>query len=289
MYIVQSDRILTYIEYQPQFNGFNVSEFGQETNDRKSFNSVLAYRYNYIIHFVIDGTGSFYRDGKVYHLSPGKAFVLTPKNLIRYEADENTSWTYCWLAFSGSDCDELFKTCGFSDRNIVFDFTSSDIQPLTQFLDLIKGEQPKDENAFKLSVNAMAFQVLSNCSKNLRHEQLSPKIVSSSIIDTALVYMKTNLHRPINITSLCKELCISRTYFSTLFENTMKVAPYTYLQNIRIQRASELLLNDKNLRICEIAEMVGFSSTAQFCKAFKKTQSISPSEFAKKYRNTNKN
>ncbi|MBR4419552.1 MAG: AraC family transcriptional regulator, partial [Clostridia bacterium] len=273
----------TYIEYKPALGGFNVCEFGKETNDYNSSNPALCYRYNHIVHFVLEGEGVFVRDGKTYRLKAGQAFVITPQNLIRYYTEEGCSWTYCWLAFSGTDTEKIFSQCGFSNKVSVFDFVSEDIQPLTQYLSIIKDNQPENENAFALEVFSMAFKVLSNCAKKLNTEQVSPRTVSSSIIDTALMYMKTNLHHPITISSLCKELCISRTYFSTLFEQTMKVAPYTYLQDLRIKRASELLLSNKNLRVCEIAEMVGFSSTAQFCKTFKRVAGTSPTNFIKNY------
>ena len=68
-----------------------------------------------------------------------------------------------------------------------------------------------------------------------------------------------------------------------MFEASVKQSPYRFLQTIRIQRASELLLNNQNLRIYEIAEIVGFSSTAQFCKAFKKETKLNPSEYREKY------
>ena len=287
MHIINKENTLTFIEYQPAFSGFNVCEFGEETNNRNTFNSVLCYRYNHIIHFVLNGKGTFIRDGKTYHLSAGQAFLITPQNLVKYGAEENTNWTYCWLAFSGTDVEKIFSQCGLTNKVAVFSFLQEDIAPLVDYLKIIKNGQPENEHAFTLAVNSMAFSVLSNCAKKLNSERVSPRTVSSSIIDTALMYMKTNLHRPITISSLCKELCISRTYFSTLFEQTMKISPYAYLQDMRIKRASELLLTNKNLRVYEIAEMVGFASTAQFCKAFKKITGASPTEFGKNYADKN--
>ena len=87
MYIIHNEKVLTYIDYQPVYKGLNVTEFGEETNDCDSHNSALCYRHNHIVHFVLEGTGCFYRDGKTFSLSKGKAFVITPENLIRYEEE----------------------------------------------------------------------------------------------------------------------------------------------------------------------------------------------------------
>lgn len=289
MHIIHNKNVLTYIEYSPSFKGFNVIEFGEETTDRCSQPGVLTYRNNYILHFVLDGKGIFCRDRKTYELSAGKAFVITPHNLIRYASAQPGNWTYCWIAFSGSDCDKLFLQCGLSDETAVFDFTDEDIAPLRVLLDRIRNDPPANTSAFEMEVNAMSYNVLSKCAAKLCRGETRDGNLSSSIVDTAIAYMQENLFKPINISTLCKELNVSRTYFSTLFESVLRQTPYRYLQNIRIQRASELLLNDRNLRIYEIAEAVGFSSVAQFCKVFHKLTGSSPSAFRENYaQNTDK-
>ena len=149
-------------------------------------------------------------------------------------------------------------------------------------LAFLRKEKPQLSPAYPLAALSMSFEVLKNCAARLRVDE-PKKQVSSSIVYTAVAYMQANLHKPMSISALCADLCISRTYFSTLFETTLKQPPYQYLQNLRIQKASELLLSDLNRHVYEIAEMVGFSSTAQFCKAFHKVIGCRPSEFRIKY------
>lgn len=282
MHIINNEKILTYIDYMPVYNGLNITEFGEETSACGDHGNFLGYRHNHIVHFVLEGTGTFFRDGKTYALAAGKAFVITPKNLIRYEATKESSWKYCWLSFTGTDCDTLFEQCGFTENNAVFDFQESDIRPLLDELAFLRKEKPQLSPAYPLAALSMSFEVLKNCAARLRVDE-PKKQVSSSIVDTAVAYMQANLHKPMSISALCADLCISRTYFSTLFETTLKQPPYQYLQNLRIQKASELLLSDLNRHVYEIAEMVGFSSTAQFCKAFHKVIGCRPSEFRIKY------
>lgn len=83
MHIIKKKNQLTYIEYLPVYRGINIVEFGKETNTNENFTGSLCYRNNYIIHFILDGHGEFYCDNKIYQLSAGQAFVITPKNLIR--------------------------------------------------------------------------------------------------------------------------------------------------------------------------------------------------------------
>ncbi len=283
MHIIHTKNVLTYIEYSPSFKGFNVVEFGEETTNRSPQVGVLTYRNNYILHFVLDGNGIFCRDGKTYQLSKGKAFVITPHNLIRYASVPSENWTYCWIAFSGTDCEKLFRQCGFNDETAVFDFTEEDIAPLSRFLDLIRNDPPVNASSFAMEVYAMSYNVLSKCAFKLCRNEAKSEKLSSSIIDTAIAYIQENYDKPINVSTLCTALNVSRSYFSTLFESVLRQTPYRYLQNIRVQRASELLVNDKHLHIGEIAEAVGFASVAQFCKVFKKFTGRSPSQFRNVY------
>ena len=281
MYILNNPKVITYIDYAPQFNGINVPEFGEETVEPRASRSAVN-RSNFIVHFGLAGEGVFTTDGKEYRITSGKAFLITPKNLVKYES-AGGNWTYCWIALSGTDCETLFEQCGFTGK-AVFDYEPEDIAPLLKMNESLRnGSYCRNASVFSVQAKEMCYNVFANCAKKLRTETPKQPALSLSIIDTAVTYMRRNLHKPLNITELCNELHISRTYFSTLFEESLKQSPYQYLKNLRIQNASEMLLNDCNLHVCEIAEMVGFSSSAQFCKAFKKVTGLQPSEFRKKY------
>ena len=283
MFFIDTDKILTYIDYSPIYKGFNVSEFGKETREW-SKNNAMQRRFNHILHFVLEGNGIFRRGEKTYNLYPGRAFVITPHDPVSYSPSKDSSYTYCWIAFSGTDCDSVFNACGITDDVAVFDFTEESVKRLIEFLSILKNDKEQaNDKAFAISVYSMAYDVLANCSKLLETKISDGKTISSSIIDKAVEYMQANLNKQLNVSDLCRELGVSRSYFTTLFKNTLKQSPYKYLLNLRIQQSSELLISDKNLFIYTIAELVGFSSVEQFCKMFYKLNGCTPSEFRKMY------
>ena len=283
MFVINADKILTYIDYHPTYKGFNVSEFGKETREWTK-NNAAQQRFNVILHFVLEGNGTFRRGAKSYKLYPGRAFVITPHEPVSYYPAKDTSYTYCWIAFSGTDCDAVFNACGITEDVAVFDFTEDSIQRLIEFLNILKNDKEQsNDKTFGIAVYSMAYEVLANCSKLLAPKIMEHKITSASIIDKAVEYMQNNLSKPLNVTDLCRELGVSRSYFTTLFKSTLKQSPYKYILNLRIQQSSELLISDKNLFIYTIAELVGFSSVEQFCKVFYKLNGCTPSEFRKRY------
>ncbi|MVX65310.1 helix-turn-helix domain-containing protein [Clostridium chromiireducens] len=70
------------------------------------------------------------------------------------------------------------------------------------------------------------------------------------------------------------------SYYSEWFKNNMNISPTEYIQNLRVKRAKELLLNT-NLTVLQISQMVGYEHNSSFTKVFKHLEKISPAEFRK--------
>lgn len=70
------------------------------------------------------------------------------------------------------------------------------------------------------------------------------------------------------------------SYYTEWFKNKMKVSPVEYIQNLRVEKAKELLLNS-NLSILQISQMVGYEHNSSFTRVFKYFKKITPAEFRK--------
>ena len=71
---------------------------------------------------------------------------------------------------------------------------------------------------------------------------------------------------------------LSESYFSMFFKNIMGKAFSSYLEEVRLQKAKELI-QEKKYDLEQIAKMVGYSSSATFRRAFKRVYGVSPSEW----------
>ena len=135
-------------------------EFGEENNERPFLDTPI-HRENYIVHFVLEGNGFFCCNSKKYSLSKGKAFVISPQDLVDYGAEKDTQWKYCWVAFSGTDCSVLFEQCGLKGVT-VFDYSDKDIQPLTELLSYARDAADENSPAFSFRATASCFSLLGN-------------------------------------------------------------------------------------------------------------------------------
>jgi two-component system response regulator YesN len=82
----------------------------------------------------------------------------------------------------------------------------------------------------------------------------------------------------IGIDLLAKELHYSKNYFGQLFKNETGMSVNEYINQVRIQKAKELLVRQQH-RINEVAEMVGFHDQQYFAKVFKRIVGCMPSDY----------
>lgn len=90
-------------------------------------------------------------------------------------------------------------------------------------------------------------------------------------------YRRADLYTP----DLARMSGIGETYYRNIFLAVFNVAPTKYIQNYRVEKAKELLVNS-DAAIDDIAIAVGFANASYFCKVFKSTTGLTPKEFATK-------
>ncbi len=100
----------------------------------------------------------------------------------------------------------------------------------------------------------------------------------SWMIPKVMEYISKNYSRKANINEIADELRVSATYLSKKFKNETKHTFNAFLNKYRIQKAIKLI-NEDNMKIYEIAELVGFTEYKYFSKVFKKYLKHSPTEF----------
>lgn len=89
-----------------------------------------------------------------------------------------------------------------------------------------------------------------------------------------------NLADPnISVTSIAYKLEISPSYLSRFFKKNEKIGVLDYIHKKRIEKAKELLDSDKNIKIKEVSEQVGFYNLTTFIRVFKKNTGVTPGEY----------
>lgn len=101
---------------------------------------------------------------------------------------------------------------------------------------------------------------------------------SSSAINIAIKYITNNFKKSITLKDVAEEVFLSQNYFSELFKKETGEGFYDFLSNYRINKAKEILITT-NLKIYEVAQMVGYNDSITFGRAFKKLTGVTPNNY----------
>jgi AraC-like DNA-binding protein len=97
-------------------------------------------------------------------------------------------------------------------------------------------------------------------------------------IGAALELIHRAPERPWSVSTLAREVAMSRSPFAARFTALVGEPPLAYLTRWRMHRAARLLQSD-NLPVGEVAERVGYESAAAFSKAFKRRFDVAPGAY----------
>jgi len=103
----------------------------------------------------------------------------------------------------------------------------------------------------------------------------------ASALRKAERYIWNNYTRKLSLEEIAHASGLSAPYFSTIFKEEIGENLSSYLNRLRVDKASNLLIASKK-PLREIAEICGFEDQSWFSKIFKKFTGLSPGKFREK-------
>lgn len=100
-------------------------------------------------------------------------------------------------------------------------------------------------------------------------------------IKKILDYINDHYAEPLTLSDVAKYFHFNPSYLSSYFSAHNNEGFIEYLNRVRIEEASKLLIQG-TVTISEISAMVGYSDHSYFCKVFKKMKGLSPSQYRRK-------
>lgn len=132
---------------------------------------------------------------------------------------------------------------------------------------------------WRISLKQITLRILAEFLQAL-HEKRLNKTMPAFLIDS-LRFIESNLFKEtININELAKRNNVSTTHFLRVFKKEFGVSPKKYINRLKIESASVLLVNTDHT-IQEVCEQSGFNDIAYFNRCFKSETGLSPSQFRK--------
>ena len=237
-----------------------------------------AVRPNYILHYVLDGRGTYRIGSRTYHLEREQGFLIEPNIMTFYQADAQQPWTYLWIGFQGTRADQLMREIGLSYR--VPTFSSGCGAELLQIVQqILQSDRANVEQ--RLFVRAQMYTFFSHIAHGVFIQNGGFQMDKQNYyVQAAVEYIQTHYARSIKVHDIAEYVGVSRSYLTTLFQSILHTSPNAYLTNFRMSRAKEQLTLT-NFPIGIVADMCGYQDSLVFSKAFKQHVGMTPSQYRK--------
>ena len=240
-----------------------------------------AIRPYYLIHYIIDGCGTYYVNDQKYKLSKNQGFLINPNKLTFYQADKDNPWKYLYISFDGEKVDTYMNSIGLYGDNLTFTYDKDD-NLKNHLIDMLNHSTLSTSNELKLQgLLYLFFSDLASISTKPYKEKNS---FENTYITKAIEFIEKNYDNAyIKFSDISNYLCLNRTYITSLFNKHLNTSPQKFLMEFRI-RKSEELLHQTDLPVGDIARSCGYSDPLAFSKSFKKFKGISPTLYRKEKR-----
>ncbi len=211
-------------------------------------------RWYYVFHYIVSGEGYLRIEDKEYNLKQGQIFLIRPNTEITYHASEDNPWSYIWVGFDG----EFAHTLDEIDKNI-FSLNS-------ELFDRIK-EAIKYQNMRSVYLTSCIFNIIAAILENTQE---------LSVISAVKGYINSDTLFNSNITELAKLVNLSPDHLTKIFKQETGITLIDYITSKKIKLAKKLL--DSDYTVAEVAQMVGYSDSSTFSRAFKQSTGYPPSK-----------
>jgi AraC family transcriptional regulator, arabinose operon regulatory protein len=206
---------------------------------------------------------------------PGRLILWHPEEPHFY-GNEATAWNHSWIHLCGKDVPALLEKNPIP-RNQVLPLSFSELfdEALLGIYEELEGLWPADGILIKNLVENLFRRVLRALFDDRSREPVPERLRAVKR------HIDTHYNQPFSLEDLARVGRLSVSHLSASFRACFGLPPIEYRTRLRMQHACRFL-RDTNLRISEIASLVGYRDVYYFSKHFKAYHGESPREFRQK-------
>lgn len=237
-------------------------------------------------HFIwiqcLKGEGEVFLRGEKHLLGKGKGILIYPYEPHEYYSIDEEDWYVDWIDFDGEGVKSILNSFDNFETSIYFLKNTEKISSkIRNSLTLLKSFRSDRNIECSSILYSILIDILKYSSKE--YKEYIEGNINNNRLTSILEYIEKNYNNVILLEDMASIIGVTREYLCYLFKKELGVRPIEYLNSVRISESKEILMNNKILKISEVAKKVGFESTSYFCSIFKNKEGISPKGFKNLY------
>lgn len=221
-------------------------------------------------------------DGKEEIVVNGSKYLLLPQNIYLFPAESKISAVKSndfikkyWFDFTA----EVGDTNLFNIIRPKYAIHLTENSILNLFKTLLSLTS-QDNNLYNnLAINSTILKIIAFYLNLDKIDLNSNSSKTKTDFRYVLHFIEQNIEQKISVNELAEVMHLHPNYFIRYFKSFYGISPIKFINNMRMDKAKQLLLAKKDFSISQIANQVGFDDILYFSKQFKKYNGCTPSEY----------
>ena len=259
-----------------------------QENKGFTFFDKLHYHKEIQISYIIKGEGKLIVGNSIHTFKAGEIYAIGSNIPHLFQSKKNDYQSHMISIF--------FSRTSFGEEF----FGIPEMQKIKPFFDRIKfGLSLYDKNKtyknhflklhsehrFQLFISLLfILKILSEASVQLLNNQLYQKSLSShhgERLQLIFDYVINNFQNEIRLNTVANMVHMSPNAFCRFFKQRSNKSFFTFITEVRVAHACQLLAENRDYYITDIAQKSGFNTISNFNKHFKSIKGVNPSEYQK--------
>lgn len=283
---------MTYTDLNPRFL---FSCMQEPVSDGVELDLEKNHNHDFVeLVIIMKGRGRFYINGQEHKVEEGNVILLNPGTWHYSLPEEGSSkgQKECYLAFTDveyKDCPKGFLPL-FHDYQIIVELPEALKKDMFSLCNAIDKEANSCATGRYFMMKSYLIQVLCLLERFQEQErEMEQKPVSEKtsgcefksvnkkyVVQRIMDYMETHYKEKISLDQIAANMYLSSYYISKIFKSETGDTPINFLISLRMKKARELLDDERETSIQEVAAAVGYEDAYHFSKLFKKYYGLSP-------------
>lgn len=230
----------------------------------------------YMIGVCIDGKSNFTMDNKEYEVTKGMICIIPPNTVHACNSyDVEGKWQFFTCFIPKDFFDKIASNIYENNKNFSFKkFFIKDDELAKYLKEIIKSTI----NTEKIYDHEIINFITLLCEKYISSDQ-KIKTIEHEKFDTLFKYLKEEKYnlKELSFYEMADIMGMNPYYFHRIFSKTIGLTPQTFINFLRVSKATKLLKNYDSL--ASIALECGFYDQAHFTKEFKKYHGLTPTKY----------
>lgn len=220
--------------------------------------------------------------GAIHCVAEGRDLLLEPGDMVLYGpnqwhmqyAEVEIAPCLATISFAVSGCDlQKLTNCKLH--------ASQNAKEILQ--QLFKEQEQENVYSEDMIISLLKILVITLLRQDVQYWQIHPVAPingENRIIERMQRYIAEHAREKLSVPVVAKNIQVSPSYLTALFQKHMQISPGEYLRRVKLQESKQMIQEgDKNFT--EIAEALQYSTVYHFSRQFKEKFGITPSEYAK--------